>query len=413
MLVFSGLLDVLQGGVELADHRLGDGVAGLLDEAFQSHTRHHFLLVGVVVGLLCHVAAEGNHALHHFSEDRGSQRILRQRAHRVLDGVAIGPVVLFVEPVNCVLPKQSSPEIRPLEPEEITRFIQNLEGEPYKNLFLTAFFTGMRQGELLRLSWDHVDFESGIIEIRQQLQCLDGTNFLETPKHDKVRIIAPPQLVMDALWQGNQQQAENRRQMGNTWQNKWNLVFTDGFGKHLVRRTVDKHYKKILVEGEPSKIKKFGSTNGYQSGDVYETDGLSPTLCGMDMVKSIVKIKEDKKPLKIKANNKKGYDEVIDGDGVRLCHPSSTTARGRTHKGQIGALSTSTDWGTVDANFRIRRLTPLECERLQAFPDNWTKYGNDGKLISDTQRYKCLGNAVTTTVVTYIANTMFGEDFES
>lgn len=174
-----------------------------------------------------------------------------------------------------------------------------------------------------------------------------------------------------------------------------------------------KHYKKILVEGEPSKIKKFGSTNGHQSGDVYETDGLSPTLCGMDMAKSIVKIKEDKEPLKIKANNKKGYDEVVDGDGVRLCHPSSTTARGRTHKGEIGALSTSTDWGTVDANFRIRRLTPLECERLQAFPDNWTKYGKDGKLISDTQRYKCLGNAVTTTVVTYIADTMFGEDFES
>ena len=42
---------------------------------------------------------------------------------------------------------------------------------------------------------------------------------------------------------------------------------------------------------------------------------------------------------------------------------------------------------------KIRRLTPTECERLQGFPDGWT----DG--ISDTQRYKCLGNAVTTNVV--------------
>jgi len=42
---------------------------------------------------------------------------------------------------------------------------------------------------------------------------------------------------------------------------------------------------------------------------------------------------------------------------------------------------------------RIRRLTPLECERLQGFPDGWT----DG--VSDTQRYKCLGNAVTVNVV--------------
>jgi len=49
-------------------------------------------------------------------------------------------------------------------------------------------------------------------------------------------------------------------------------------------------------------------------------------------------------------------------------------------------------------NVRIRRLTPLECERLQGFPDNWTAEGVDG-AISDTQRYKMSGNAVTTNVV--------------
>lgn len=44
----------------------------------------------------------------------------------------------------------------------------------------------------------------------------------------------------------------------------------------------------------------------------------------------------------------------------------------------------------------IRRLTPIECERLQGFPDNWTEG------ISDTQRYKCLGNAVTVNVIEYL-----------
>lgn len=43
----------------------------------------------------------------------------------------------------------------------------------------------------------------------------------------------------------------------------------------------------------------------------------------------------------------------------------------------------------------IRKLTPLECERLQGFPDGWTEYGADGKKISDSARYKALGNAVT------------------
>jgi site-specific DNA-cytosine methylase len=46
---------------------------------------------------------------------------------------------------------------------------------------------------------------------------------------------------------------------------------------------------------------------------------------------------------------------------------------------------------------RIRRLTPTECERLQGFPDGWTEG------VSDTQRYKCLGNAVTVNVVYEVA----------
>jgi len=54
-------------------------------------------------------------------------------------------------------------------------------------------------------------------------------------------------------------------------------------------------------------------------------------------------------------------------------------------------------------DLNIRRLTPIECERLQAFPDDWTKYGKDGELISDSQRYKTLGNSVTVKVIEEIA----------
>ena len=54
----------------------------------------------------------------------------------------------------------------------------------------------------------------------------------------------------------------------------------------------------------------------------------------------------------------------------------------------------------------VRRLTEIECERLQGFPDNWTQYGNyDGiiKPITRTQRYKLIGNAVTVDIVELIA----------
>ena len=42
----------------------------------------------------------------------------------------------------------------------------------------------------------------------------------------------------------------------------------------------------------------------------------------------------------------------------------------------------------------IRRLTPVECERLQGYPDNWTKYGADGTEIADTARYREIGNSI-------------------
>ena len=52
----------------------------------------------------------------------------------------------------------------------------------------------------------------------------------------------------------------------------------------------------------------------------------------------------------------------------------------------------------ITDGIRLRKLTPVECERLQGFPDNWTEG------ISDTQRYKCCGNAVTVPVVQWIAS---------
>ena len=57
---------------------------------------------------------------------------------------------------------------------------------------------------------------------------------------------------------------------------------------------------------------------------------------------------------------------------------------------------------------KIRRLTPIECERLQGFPDNWTKYGING-LISDTQRYKMCGNAITVNVAEAIFKKIYGK----
>jgi len=85
---------------------------------------------------------------------------------------------------------------------------------------------------------------------------------------------------------------------------------------------------------------------------------------------------------------------------------SAPTLTGGGHSG-----GHHSDMCIIPEHGRIRRLTPVECERLQGFPDGWTAEGidNNGEIvkISDTQRYRQLGNAVTVTVVEAIARRMW------
>ena len=74
---------------------------------------------------------------------------------------------------------------------------------------------------------------------------------------------------------------------------------------------------------------------------------------------------------------------------------SKKRQNGRRFKenGEPSFTITAQDRHGIYDGMKIRRLTPTECERLQGFPDRWTEG------ISDTQRYKCLGNAVTVNVI--------------
>jgi DNA (cytosine-5)-methyltransferase 1 len=93
-------------------------------------------------------------------------------------------------------------------------------------------------------------------------------------------------------------------------------------------------------------------------------------------------------------------DNLLELEVANCVTPDAYLARGERKRDSDGkAVLTSMH------ERRIRRLTEIECERLQGFPDDWTKYGNyDGEIkeVSKTQRYKMCGNAVTVNVVTEI-----------
>jgi DNA (cytosine-5)-methyltransferase 1 len=217
-------------------------------------------------------------------------------------------------------------------------------------------------------------------------------------------------------------------------------------------------YYKMPSDGDYLKVKSVfkvkqigtrldsGGKQPYQQDRVYDAEGIVPALNQgkSDLI------------LRVKSATSQGYEEATSGDSINLSQPNSETRRGRVGKQKAQTLETSCNQAVVQPNYtskalnetienselvegepqaldlynrvarsesptltephhnslrmfdgyRIRRLTPIECERLQGFPDNHTSFGNyDGvvKPMSNTQRYKQCGNAVTVDVVAAVA----------
>lgn len=108
----------------------------------------------------------------------------------------------------------------------------------------------------------------------------------------------------------------------------------------------------------------------------------------------------------VREATKTGYALAAVGDSVDVSFPNSKFRRGRVSKGLSHTLTTKGDLHTPTHDGKLRKFTPLECEKLQGFSDGWTERGMDEKgnliSISDSQRYKCLGNAVSTTAISAV-----------
>jgi len=138
----------------------------------------------------------------------------------------------------------------------------------------------------------------------------------------------------------------------------------------------------------------------------------------------------------IKTATKQGYEFArVNKDSINFTFPSSKTRRGRVGKDKAHTLDTACDQGIIvynDENYFVRKLTPLECWRLQGWDDEYFfraffldkdlahKFNNayqrhknnpvrlmcwafGHQKMSDSQLYKQAGNGVTVTVIQRIA----------
>ena len=116
---------------------------------------------------------------------------------------------------------------------------------------MVTLFTGLREGEVLGLTWECVDFDGKHITVRQQLQKRRGTNGqyeLASTKNGKVRVLTPADYVLDVLRLQRAKQNQERLLLGSEWSNPMGLVFTSPTGGHLCAQTVYLHFKSLVAE---------------------------------------------------------------------------------------------------------------------------------------------------------------------
>ena len=150
---------------------------------------------------------------------------------------------------------------------------------------------------------------------------------------------------------------------------------------HIVdNKSID--IKKVKQVKQINSSLESGGKQPYQQNRVYDVDGISPAL---------MKGKSDLLITSLNENQEKKFNPNINADKANTL----TLAQGRAGSSDeyMDAVSK-----IAKLTSRIRRLTPIECERLQTVKDNYTNH------VSDSQRYKMLGNGWTIDVICHILN---------
>ena len=194
-------------------------------------------------------------------------------------------------------PKVEQVEIDPFTPVEAREFVQSVQGERLEALYVLAIATGLRQSELLGLSWRDIDLESANVSVRTTLQRVNGEyQFLEPKTARSRRTLAMPEMVVDALRAHRGRQLGEMLKAGSKWQQS-DLVFTPRDGGPLSDRVVRDRFYRIL-ENAGLRRQRFHDlrhscaslmiSQGVQSREVMETLGHSTIVMTLNRYAHIV-----------------------------------------------------------------------------------------------------------------------------
>jgi DNA-cytosine methyltransferase len=166
-------------------------------------------------------------------------------------------------------------------------------------------------------------------------------------------------------------------------------ILEDGFNSDEKSYTIDSNYQKTSLTSLDRYVRKsarqvvfLDRINSSQDGKIVSTNGKSYTRHN-----NYPKILQRPKLVQVSSV----YENNADAGRVY-----STNGLARTLKGEAGGMGGKTGLYSGDNGLTWRKLTPIECERLQTVEENFTNY------VSNSQRYKMLGNGWTVDVISHI-----------
>lgn len=135
--------------------------------------------------------------------------------HKALQQAVLIGYIRFNPADTCILPRVEKAKVAPCDDAQISPFIKEARGNRFETLFVVTLFTGVREGEILGLTWDCVDFDNGVLTINKQMQLHQDKDMkayqLVSTKNSKARtIITAAPFVMERLKHRKVEQTKER-----------------------------------------------------------------------------------------------------------------------------------------------------------------------------------------------------------
>ncbi|MBC2457052.1 tyrosine-type recombinase/integrase [Clostridium beijerinckii] len=161
-----------------------------------------------------------------------------------------------------VLPKESEEtklnkanKVQPFALDEQKRFVKAIKNHELEILFITALNSGLRQGELLALTWNDINFDRHYIDVNKNAKYVANVSsngrehskmIIQTPKTIKsTRKVSIPPSLTEQLKIYRFKQLEQKSLLANLYQDN-NLVFCTKFGKYLDSGNIRKRFNKVI-----------------------------------------------------------------------------------------------------------------------------------------------------------------------